>query len=179
MTLKELVLKSMEIIGLDVNVDFENPSVPLKKVIDSAKMIYSELVLEYVPLKTREKSEIKEGRIYYSDLSRPVREIISITKGGRKISFEHYPTCVKCFESEGEVEVQYLFHVTDLDVDEELILPPQFTIYFLSTGVVSEYYYRIGMVDEALFYKTRYDHSLENLSRKLKSVRLPERRLLV
>lgn len=178
MNLTDIIQKAADIIGLEITINYESPSAALSKLLDSARMIYSELTLEHIPLKTRERITIEGGRGYYRDLSKPVREILSVYRGDRKLKQQMYPTYFKTEDVDGEVEVIYLFHLTDIAPDDELVLPPQFTVYTLAMGVVSEYYYRTGMVDEALFYKTRYDNSIGNLSRTLKGVSVPSRRFI-
>ena len=175
MTLKDIIIKSAGILGLE-NLDFNSPSEPLSKLIDSAKMIVSELTLEHLPLKTKEVVSIRGGRGLYEELSRPVRQILKVKSGSKSYRTEMYPNCyILPIDVSGEMEVSYLYYIVDVGVDDELTLPPQVPAYVLATGVVSEYYYRTGMVDEALFYKTRYDYSIENLSRSLKSVYLSRR----
>ncbi len=175
MTLKEIIIKSAGILGME-DLDFVDPSDNLKKLIDSAKMILSELTLEHIPLKTKEKVFIRDGKGLYEELSHPVREILKVRNGANSYRAKMFPACYVIDEKVGgEMEVTYLYYLVDVGVDEPLTLPPQLPAYVLATGVVSEYYYRTGMVDEALFYKTRYDYSLENLTRSLKSVYLPRR----
>ena len=178
MTLKEIVIKSANILGID-EIDFENPSSNLSKLIDSAKMIFSEISLERLALKTKENISLVGGKGRYVDLAFPVREILKIKHGGKFYSVKEYPDF---FEIEGDisgtVEVHYLYYLPDATLDEKLPLPPSLSPYVVATGVVSEYYYRSGMVDEALFYKTRFDYSILNVSRTLRSIYLPRRPLV-
>ncbi len=178
MNLRQIIERSASIVGVEENLDFENPSMTLTRLNDCAKMIYGELTLEYIPLKRKEKVTLEGGRCAYTALSQNVREILSVKRGGVKLPHASYPTYLECEGCSGEVEVTYLFYPSEPSVDEELLLPPQFTLYFMALGTVSEYYYRVGMVDEALFYKTRYEHSLSNLTRNLKSVTIPRRRFI-
>ena len=175
MTLKEIVIKSAGILGLQ-EIDFDNPSEGLTKLIDSAKMILSELTLEHIPLKNKEKVRIVGGKGYYEELTFPVRQILKVKAGNNTYRADMYPGCfVLDGDYSGDGEVSYLYYIVDPALEDVLTLPPQIAPYVLATGVVSEYYYRTGMVDEALFYKTRYDYSLSNLMRSLKSVYLPRR----
>ncbi|MBQ8178579.1 MAG: hypothetical protein IJ033_05220 [Clostridia bacterium] len=175
MNLRQIIDRAQSIIGLDESFDYDNPTETLNKLIDSAKMVYFELTSEYVPLKRKEKIMIKDGKLNYSELSENVRSVLVIRAGGAKLAFEEYPTYVEVDKHSGEVEVSYLFYPPYPNVSDELLLPPQFSLYFMALGTVAEYYYRVGMVDEALFYKTRYEHSLRNLTRNLKSVTIPRR----
>lgn len=169
MTLKDILEKSAIILGID-DVDFENPSKKVNKLIDAGKMIISELTLEIFPLKTKETVSIEGGKCYYQALSKPVRQVLKVKRGEEILPFETLPERVQLSPSvSGVVEVTYLYYLPDVTLQEELPLPPSFSAYVLSSGVVSEYYFREGMVDEATFYKTRYDYSVLNVTRNLKS----------
>lgn len=163
--------------GLEEEVSVETPSAKLNKLIDCANMVYAELTLEYVHLKTRENLVFSEGRAYYDGFKERVREVLAVFSGGKKVPFTMYPLYVEA-DAEGEAEVVYNYYLGELELTDEMILPPQYTEYVLAVGVVSEYYYRTGLVDEAIFYKNRYDTAVTNLSRKVKSVRVKERRFL-
>lgn len=179
MTLSEVIKRAASIIGLELEYDYDAPSAALTKLIDCANMIYSELTLEHVPLKTKEYVDVVGGECNYSDLSKNVREILSVRYNGNKLKFTLFPTFFALAEEiDGEVEVEYLFHMGELNESDNLILPPQFTVHVIAMGVVSEFYYRSGMVDEATFYKSRYDNAITNLTRSLKSFRVPARRFI-
>ena len=169
MKLKDILEKSAIILGID-DADFDNPNEKVNKLIDAGKMIISELTLEIFPLKTKETVTLRDGKCPYEALSMPVREVLKVKRGQEILPFDSLPECVQVRdEFSGVVEITYLYYLPDVDVELKLPLPPQFSPYVLSTGVVSEYYFRTGMVDEATFYKTRYDYSVRNLTRSLKS----------
>ena len=179
MTLNEVIKRAASIIGLELDFDYEAPSPALTKLIDAANMIYSELILEHVPLKTKETASVSGGKCFYGELSKNVREILSVRHSGNKIKFNMYPTYFALSDDfDGEVEVEYLFHLGELKAEDQLILPPQFTVHVIAMGVVSEFYFRTGMVDEATFYKSRYDNAVTNLTRSIKSFRVPARRFI-
>ncbi len=169
MILKDVIQKSATIIGME-DADFNNPNEKLNKLIDAGKMIVSELTLEIFPLKTKELVSVSGGKCFYESLSKPVRQVVKIKRGEEILAFETLPEYVQVKGVENSVvEVTYLYYLPDVSLEEKLPLPPQFSPYVIATGVVSEYYFRVGMVDEATFYKTRYDYSVHNLTRNLKS----------
>jgi hypothetical protein len=88
-----------------------------------------------------------------------------------------YPLFVEC-DIEGAAEVRYVHHPAEVGIDDSIVLPPNYSVAVLALGVVSEYCYRIGHLDEAIFYKNRYDTAIINLSRQLKSVNVRVRRKL-
>lgn len=175
MNIKDIVTRASGILGLE-DLDFSNPTEDLVKVIDSAKMIVSELTFERLPLKTKEKAVLSQGKGSYEQLNFPVREILKVSVGGKNYTPTMYPNYFSITtEISGEVEVTYLYYLNDVPLEETLNLPPQIPPYVLASGVVSEYYYRTGRIDEALFYKTRYDYSISSLTRSLKSAYVPRR----
>ena len=177
MQLKEVINKVIDILGLENEVNVNTPSTKLNKLISCANAIYSELIIEYVPLKTCEKITFSDGRAYYASFTKYVREVLTVKKGVSKYDFECYPLYVKS-KAEGECEVTYLYYPDELTIDSEIVLPPSFTSHVLAQGIVSEYYYRTGLVDEAVFYKTRYENSVNNVTKKRKSTCLPQRRFI-
>ena len=124
MTLSEVIKRAASIIGLELEYDYDAPSAALTKLIDCANMIYSELTLEHVPLKTKEYVDVVGGECNYSDLSKNVREILSVRYNGNKLKFTLFPTYFALAEEiDGEVEVEYLFHMGELNESDNLILP--------------------------------------------------------
>lgn len=176
MIFKDILVKAAEIIG-DSDIDFDQPEEKTEKLISCGKMIYTELTEEYVHLKHRENLQVTDGRIYYSEFTKPVKDVMKVKKDGVVLSFTVYPIFL-AVEAEGEVEVSYVYHAEEPTLEEELDLPPTFTSSVLAVGVASEYFYRTGLIDEAVFYKNRYDNSLLNLTRKRGYVKLYYRRFI-
>lgn len=178
MKLRDIINRAIQILGLENEVSVTEESPRLTKLIDCTNMILGELTQEYIHLKTAETLVFSEGRAYYRDFSKPVREVIAVRDKGIKQNFVMYPLYLFCDGLEGQVEVTYLYHLGELGLDDDVGLPPQYSVYTLAVGAASEYCYRTGLVDEALFYKSRYDTSLLNLSRRMRLATLPNRRLL-
>lgn len=177
MKLSDILTRAAAIIGLE-GFSVTEESSALTKLCDCANTIYSELVLEHIPLKNKEAVEFSGGKAQYSDFTYRVREILCVRAYGAKIPFVMYPTYVEAGDFSGTGEVEYLFHLGTLAPDDDVILPPQFTEYVMAIGVASEYYYRLGYIEEAEFYKARFDNAVGNLTRRLKSFRLPPRRFV-
>ena len=66
MKLSEILTRAAAIIGLD-DVSVSVPSVTLTKLTDCANTVYSELVLEHIPLKNKEDITFTGGKAFYSD----------------------------------------------------------------------------------------------------------------
>ncbi len=179
MNLKNIITNTVAIVGYEGELDYSNPSKELNSLIDCAKSVFSELTVTTLALKTREKCFAEEGVIRYANLNKPCREVLNVYVGERKLKFTSYPTYVLLDEKiSGEAEVVYLFHEPDVDLDKTLEVPPKITSYSVALGVSAEYFYRLGYVDEALFYKTRYENFLHNFKVGYKSPVLPSRRFI-
>lgn len=174
MTTKDILLMSAGII-CDEEIDLGIASKKRAKLIDCANMIYGELTEEYLPLRNDEKLTADGGRIYYTAFSKSVKDVIAVYKDGVKIPFELFPLYLKC-AAEGEVDVKYVYHAEELTLDGDVLLPISVTPSVMATGIASEYFYRSGLIDEAVFYKTRYDNSIANLSRKRGIITLKARK---
>ena len=177
MNLSEILTRAAAIIGLDED-SLGEQSATLTKLTDCANTIYNELILEHIPLRNKETIAFAGGKAYYEDFAYRVREILAVRACGTKVPFVMYPAYVEAGELDGEAEVKYLYHLGTLGADDEVILPPQFTEYVMAIGVASEYYYRLGYIEEAELYKARFDNAVSNLTRRLKSFRLPGRRFV-
>jgi|AGTN01.1.fsa_nt_gi hypothetical protein len=174
MTIKDIVNRMIKIAGLEGDVNPDVPSAKLEKLIDCVNLIYAELTLQYVHLRTKENIDFVNGRAYYSAFTRKVREIISVRKEGSKIPFIMYPLFVSA-DIEGKAEVTYIYHFGTLALNDAVELPPQYSEYVVAVGSISEYFYRLGLIEEAAFYKNRYETAVTNLSKRLKPLSLPTR----
>ena len=176
MILKDVLEKAKGII-CDDEINLEEESKKRKKLIDCANSIYRELTEQYIELKTKEKLTVENDKIYYSAFTKKVKDVISIEKDGQKVVFKLLPTYLECVEK-GEVEVKYVYNCDELELDDEIILPPPYTDNMLALGIASEYFFRSGLSDEALFYKNRYDNALINMSRRRNGFVLKARNFL-
>lgn len=176
MTLQEVLAKTIGIIcDDDINLGVESKK--RKRLIDCGNTIYQELVELYIELKTKENITIVDKKIFYSVFSKKVKDIISIHKNDIKQVFKQYPTYLE-IDEKGIVEIKYTYVPNELGLSDELVLPPPYTENMLSMGIASEYFYRSGLCDEAIFYKNRYDNALINMSKKRNSFALQQRSFL-
>lgn len=178
MTLLDILTKAAEIIGDADIVLTDADDSKTKKLISSANFIYRELTEEYVHLKYCENLTVRDGRLYYSEFTKPVKDVMKVKRNGREIGFKLYPLYLAADE-DGEVSVSYVYHPYELSaLNQEAELPPQYTPSAIAAGVASEYYYRSGLYDEGLYYKNRYDNTVLNLSRKRNPIKIKTRRFI-
>lgn len=174
MKLKDIIERTIILLGLEGEVEVTTPSNLLTKLTQCANSIYEELVMQYIDLKNNEDLIFEDGRCYYSSFKYRIKEILAVETNNEKIKFKVYPNFLYCGK-DGTFNVKYLYYLSDLDLEDELVLPTNLTLNILSYGVISEYYYRQGLLDEAVFYKNRYDIAIDNLTKKLRSSYLPKR----
>jgi hypothetical protein len=141
-------------------------------------MIYQELTEEYAQLKDQIEIEFVDGKANFCDFPKLVKDIISIYVGGARQDFTVYPNFVLSSVKNGKAQVKYCYHPKDLQMLDTVTVPPKFNANVLAIGVASEYFYRSGLIDEANFYKNRYDTCVINLTRHQKSIDLKVRRFL-
>lgn len=181
MTLKDALKKALEIIG-DDDIDLDSDSEPTantKKLISCGNMIYSELTEEYVFLRREETVTATDGKIVLSGLEKPLKEVVRIKRNDKNIPYRLFPSYIRLGgRVSGEFTLVYTYHGGELGLDDELLLPTSFTAAALATGIASEYFYRSGLIDEALFYKNRYDNTVLNLTRKRNTAAIVYRRFI-
>ena len=126
-------IETLDIIG-EEDLCLDTESKKRKRLIASANMIYQELTTEYAHLKHKEKLFFEDGRVYYSSFSKKVKDILGVYVNSQSVPFKVYPLYMEA-EVDGFAEVKYIYHADDLELDDEVILPPQYTAYVLATGV--------------------------------------------
>ena len=177
MTIQEVVERTAAIIG--VNEDITEMSVAMyNKLSDSVVTVYTELITEHVPLKTKESVTVTGSKIFYEDLSYRVREILSVKSPEGRLKFEEFPEYVKLDDYSGKAEVEYLYYTIPQAGSDKLILPPQFTEYVMAVGAAAEYFYRSSLLDEAVFFRNRFESAVNNLTKRGRIFNIPVRRLL-
>lgn len=176
MTFRQILEKTLEILG-DEEICLDTESPKRKRLIASGNMIYHELTSEYAHLKNKETLLFEGNKLYFSAFSKKVKDILGVYIDSQSIPFKLYPLYIEA-EIEGLAEVKYLYHPDEPELDDEIVLPPQFTAFVLANGVASEYFYRSGLTDEAIFYKNRYDTAILNLSRIRKGITIKARRVI-
>ncbi len=176
MTLREVLERTIAIIG--ENIDLDEKGAEKDKLIAAALSIYDELTCDYVHLKAEEEVEFKDGIAYFTEFTSKVKDILSVKQGGKSFNFEMFPLFVKSADLQGNATVKYYYKPDEPELDSLLELPPRFSEYMLANGIASEYFYRGGMVDEAAYYRNRYEYSLNNAQVRLRNLTLKADKLL-
>ena len=177
MTLQDIIERVASIIGVNETL-LDMPMQIYNKIRDSVITVYTEMVTEYIPLRTKEKTEAERGKIFYEDLKYRVREILAIKSPAGRLKFTEYPQFIQAEDYTGEVEIDYLYYIIPTLNSDELILPPQFSEYVVAVGAAAEYFYRSSLLDEAVFFRNRFESAVNNLTKRGRVFNIPPRRLL-
>ena len=177
MTLADVIERTASIIGAEGDVT-TYPTQLLNKLKDCVCTVYAELITEHIPLKTKEKATLSGNRIYFEDLNFSVREILKISSPAGRHRFNVFDKHVEVENCPGEAEVEYLYYFVPEELTDELVLPPQYSVYIMAVGAAAEYFYRSSLLDEAMFFRNRFESGINNLSRSGRIFALPKRRLL-
>ena len=70
------------------------------------------------------------------------------------------------------------YTVKELALTDTLDMHPMLNVNTLAYGVASEYFYRVGLLDNAAFYSNRYDGSINIIIRKQKAMDLKGKRFI-
>lgn len=173
-----IIRQAIPMAGLTGKVDADIDSSGRAELVSCTDAVYNELVLQYIPLKTRENITFNNKQANLFSFSHPVREILEIKKpNGQTVDFTVYPFYVEA-DVEGKALVTYLYSGGELSVMSAVFLPPQFNATVMAFGVVSEYFYRKGLPEEASYYRSRFDQAVQNILYQRRSAKLPARKFL-
>ena len=176
MTLKQVLIKVTEFVNNGL-IDVDTPSDELNKAIACGNFIYSELADEYSDLRYVEDKTSADGKILFSAFSKDVKKILSVKDGKIAVPFKEFASYLQV-DHDGTYTVEYAYKVGDALLTDTLDLPACFTLYAVACGVASEYFFRSGLMEEALFYKNRYDRAVNNLTASRRKSKLKIRRFI-
>ena len=144
----------------------------LLKLVDA---VVSEICGEYFPLRTAEEFE-SGGEIPLSGFSRRLRQVVGVTREGRKVGFSLLPFALRTEAGRVRVEYTYLPGPT-ADEESALELSPLLDVRTVALGVAAEYCLCQSLFEAALAFDKRFRDSLAALAPH-RERRLPEKRFL-
>ena len=169
MTLREVVLKTMDLVGT-VDVSTDNPDG--SKLISSAKFVCAECADRYSDARDYYTVTTEDGTISFAAFPRDVKSVLSVKKNGIDVPFIVGTTGLTV-RNEGEYVVEYRYFCSIGGLDEEMDIPKNFGLDTLAVGAAAEYFFRNGFSEESIVYKNRYDNAVKNDLRTVKAGRLP------
>ncbi len=129
--------------------------------VDLANLVINELSSSYIPMKTKEKKTVSDGKIFYSSLKYDPIKILSVyDKNGNKSGFEIYPEYLTT--ERGESTVVYSYIPKSVGLNEEVGYDERdVSVSVLSYGVAAEFCLVQGRIDEAVTWRKRYSSGIE------------------
>lgn len=133
------------------------------------------LSYKFLNFKTTEEVSFSSHLIEVKNLSKKAIEILSVkNKQGEKLPFKVYDGKIECNTTCALVTYVYSpKHVINLR--EEVLVDLRVSLSTFALGVVSEYFYINGLLDDYNVYKEKYLNALTECLKKGK-VHLPKRR---
>ena len=147
----------------------------LDLLIDCGNLIYSELAGEYIPLIVSENFCNKTGIIEFSEFSKNVVDILSVSDlKDVKQYFCVYSNYLNA--PRGEIVITYSYLPNRVNLSNELDYPyGKLSDRIIAYGICAEYSVVKGMLSEAAYFDKKFKDSLLNSCRP-KSVYIPPRR---
>ncbi len=154
-----------------------HPTGELQSLLRCYNLVENEIALDYLPLKREDKVQISEGKGYYTALSCPPVELLSVkTAGGEKVNFTVYSAYFTVDRDEGELTVEYCYTPAEKGWQEESALGGKISARLLALGVTSEFCLSRGQFSEAAIWQKRYQEALRAASFRRARRRMRSRR---
>ncbi len=181
MQLKEAIQICLTYLGdEDANINTQTAQHPkLKLLVNCANLVIKEIVGEYLPLIEEEEVEVKDGKIYYEELTHKVLEVRKVEDldSGLPSDFYHTPTYCKVVNNGVKrAGIVYSYTPLDIDIEEECPLPPLVSAKTLALGICAEYSMIFGMYEQSVAYSDRFKQDMRTAVRKKGEIKIKPRR---
>ena len=132
-----------------------------KKSIDDlvalTNLVINELACSYIPLKKREKIDVKNGRLYYNTLAEKPIRIIKFTdvRGEEKYARQYFDYA----EVDGSISfIEYEYLPSNYALDDQIgYTDLDISARALAYGVTAEFLLTEANFDQAVFWRKRYE----------------------
>lgn len=145
----------------------------IDEMVKLFNLVRNEVATEYMPMCAKEKIEVKDFKVSFSQFAKKPLEIKAVkNKRGRNVKFKVFPDYL--FVQASECEITYSFQPEALNFEDEMeeCLPERVYAY----GLAREYLLKEGMMEDAQIFEVRFKNSLKILLRKKSEVVMPGRR---
>ncbi len=175
MKLKDAILLAAAALNVDGVLTGERPETD-KLFLQCANNCLDEIAAEYIRLEESKKVMATDGKIYYSELSETVFDIIDVRKDGTRVTYRLMPSYIEV--GEGEYTVRFCTRPLTLESDDDVPFPLKLTPRILSYGIAAEYLLCNGFYDEAVTYDKRFKDALNHSAYGKAEKRIRRRRWL-
>ena len=185
MLVKNIIKMSAEYLDLKEVVKYLNNEIDstadiadeIANLMLAINMVNNNIASSYIELLAEKKLYVSEDVTQYSAISN--RSIIDVKKvlslSGKKINFKILPEGLK-IEFSGDVVIEYSYFPDMLNLADEINYYLKMNEITFAVGVVAEYLYIKGDVDDAYVWDKRFKNTIFNLIRPRRNIVLPARR---
>ena len=181
MTVGEIISLGALLSGKDdISADFaagdaNGNDAEIKKFFTAYNLTVSELSEEVEPLIKTETIVTDGGKILFTELSEKIKRIIDIKENGRTVAFKVFPQYA--LTSAAVAEVTYAYSPEYVSSGEEICPYDErtFSKRTLATAVAAEYLLTIGLFDEAVNLRKRFEDEISAYAIRKKRGKMKKR----
>lgn len=185
MFVKNIVKLSAEFLNLKDVVDYINGDIEaseellseVNNLVLAVSMVNNNIASSYIELIAKTKITNCSGLIGFSKISnKSIIEIKKVTSlNGEDLNFSLSPDGVTIANSESCI-VEYSYFPDMVSLDDEIVHYLKVNEMVFALGVVGEYLYIKGAIDDAYMWDKRFKSSMFNLIRPKRSIVMPAKR---
>lgn len=151
----------------------EESSQQIQKLLNCANLAYEEIVTEYIPILQTETVNSEDGKIMFSQLTKPVSGIVSVKdENGCDIQYQLSADHITLSAESVKITYQIVPESLSLGAEISVLFPERLLAY----GIAREYLFLLDQSDAALVYEKRFKDALTSFVRKKSKLLLPRRR---
>lgn len=154
------------------DVDGES-SAMIEKLLKCANLAYEEIVTEYIPILNTETVSVIDGKVLFSNLSKPICGVISVkNENGVDVKYSLSADHISLSAESAQITYQTIPAQLALGAEPSVLFPERLLAY----GIAREYLFLQDQSAEALIYEKRFKDALTSFVRKKSKLLLPRRR---
>ncbi len=153
-------------------VDFEDSEV--EKILSCYSLLVGELCDEIEPLVSFQELESDDGNFYYENFEFRPTKILKVEENGVNKKFQNLLTHLKTDAKKITVTYERA-PKKPTALEDECEFSNVFSLRVLGSGLVAEYFLTIGLFDEAIVWRNRFEDAIKTYSIKKKRKILKQR----
>ena len=148
-----------------------------EKLVKSFNLCYTEICTDYIPLLKKEQVDVKDGRIYFDELSESIKEVFALkTPGGRNVRYKLLLDFLEVNYA-GGLNLTYSFMPYEFASEDSLDnFSGRVSEKCLALGTAAEFCFINSCFDDAQIWDSRFKQSLMIAVNKKSEISIPKRR---
>ncbi|MBQ8374914.1 MAG: hypothetical protein IJX98_04995 [Clostridia bacterium] len=166
MTVKEIIVKAAELLGLSDLVEgyFSSGSEDGKKAVDALvgcyNLVESELAIDYLPLVCEDEVKTDTGAVYFTKLRKNASRILSVCdQNGNAVEWKLFPEYI--LAQAGKLVVRYAYAPTEKNLDDDGEYQSVASVRLFAYGVAAEYCLIAGLYEESAVWENKYRAAIQ------------------